>query len=553
MAQKCFILLPLVLALSAAPALAGTPPPAPDAAKAAPVDTQADYATAQKPAELRLANRTIITFRGPLLGRPPVERAATAQRLLAKLLDGPPPHRVGTRPVHDTYVVQVNDVAVFFVTPVDADALVGETVESVAGAAAKALDKAIAEGAEARSFEYMLKAGGYAAAGTAVFLLVLWGLLRLRRLLAGRVLALAHAQARQLKIGDAELVDRDVALRVARTAINATFWVLVLVLAHEYLGFVLQQFPYTRALGERMEGFLVQTLLGMGESIVGALPDLIIAVLIFLIARFIAGISRRFFDRVESGRARLGWLDRETVRPTRRLVGAVIWIFALVMAYPYLPGAETDAFKGMSVLLGLMISLGASSVVGQAASGVILMYTRTIRQGEYVRIGEHEGTVMEIGMFTTRIRTGMGEELNLPSALVVSSVTKNYSRTVKGQGFIVDTTVTIGYDTPWRQVEAMLVEAARRTPGVVADPAPRVFQVALSDFYPEYRLACQAVPSEPMPRAQVMTMLHANIQDVFNEHGVQIMSPHYLGDPATTKIVPQDQWYAAPAQPPKKS
>ena len=112
--------------------------------------------------------------------------------------------------------------------------------------------------------------------------------------------------------------------------------------------------------------------------------------------------------------------------------------------------------------------------------------------------------------------------------------------------------MTIGYDTPWRQVNAMLVEAALRTPGVLADPPPHVFQTALSDFYPEYRLVCQAMPAEPRPRAEVMSLLHANIQDLFNEHGVQIMSPHYLGDPATAKVVPREQWYAAPAKPPQQ-
>jgi small-conductance mechanosensitive channel len=140
--------------------------------------------------------------------------------------------------------------------------------------------------------------------------------------------------------------------------------------------------------------------------------------------------------------------------------------------------------------------------------------------------------------------------LTLPNSLILNSVTKNYSRTVQGHGFIVDTTVTIGYDTPWRQVHAMLIEAARRTSGVLADPSPRVFQTALSDYYPEYRLVCQAVPSTPLPRAVVMSALNANIQDVFNEFGVQIMSPHYMGDPATAKVVAKEEWYAAPAVPP---
>jgi small-conductance mechanosensitive channel len=199
------------------------------------------------------------------------------------------------------------------------------------------------------------------------------------------------------------------------------------------------------------------------------------------------------------------------------------------------------------------VTMGGSSLFGQAASGLIIMYSRTLRVGEYVRIGDQEGTVSELGTFTTKIRTGMGEEVTVPNTVVLGTVTRNYSRTGKGSGFVLDTAVTIGYDTPWRQVEAMLLEAAGRTPGVLDDPGPRVFQTGLSDFYPEYRLVCHAVPTEPRPRAVVLSNLHANIQDVFNEYGVQIMSPHYLGDPADAKIVPKAKWYAKPAAPPEEA
>lgn len=272
------------------------------------------------------------------------------------------------------------------------------------------------------------------------------------------------------------------------------------------------------------------------------------AVSIFFIARGISGFTKRVLERM-SRPGTLRWLTAETLKPTTRLASLGIWLFALVMAYPYLPGSDTDAFKGLSVLLGLMISLGATSVIGQGMAGLILTYTRTLRAGEFVRIADHEGTVMEVGMFTTTIRTGLGEVLTLPNSMITGAVTKNYSRIVQGQGYVVDTVVTIGYDTPWRQVHAMLIEAARRTPGIVEQPSPQVFQTALSDFYPEYRLVAQAIPSEPRPRAELLSMLHANIQDVFNEYGVQIMSPHYLADPDQAKFVPPERWHAAPAAP----
>jgi small-conductance mechanosensitive channel len=258
-------------------------------------------------------------------------------------------------------------------------------------------------------------------------------------------------------------------------------------------------------------------------------------------------LSAVFFNRIERGQLSVGGLDAATAIPTRRLVNAGVWLFALALAYPYLPGAQTEAFKGLSVLLGLMVSIGASGIVGHAMSGFILMYTRTFRGGEYVRIVDTEGTVDKIGTFTTRIRTGLGEEVSLPNSLVLQHSTKNYSRAMPGTGYVVDTAVTIGYLTPWRQVHAMLAEAARATTGITADPAPYIRQTALSDFYVEYRLVAYSVAQHAAQRADVLSRLHANIQDVFNTYGVQIMSPHYLTDPATPQSVPRDRWYAAPA------
>jgi len=203
------------------------------------------------------------------------------------------------------------------------------------------------------------------------------------------------------------------------------------------------------------------------------------------------------------------------------------------------------------VLIGLMVSIGASSIVGQAVSGLILMYTRAFRVGEYVRVGDTEGTVTALGSFTTRIRTGLGEEVLLPNSYALQNTTRNYSRIVEGDGFVVNTGVTIGYSTPWRQVHAMLEEAARRTKDIASEPAPRVRQTALSDFYVEYRLIAYSTAELAAQRIDVLNELHANIQDVFNEHGVQIMSPHYMTDPVAPQVVPKAKWWMAPANPPQ--
>ena len=371
------------------------------------------------------------------------------------------------------------------------------------------------------------------------------------RAVTSRMLRIAEDTAGHVRIGGAEILHRGRTIRGVRFLLRAGYWALVLLVTYEWVGFLLSLFPYTRPWGEQLNAFLIESVTGGLVAVASAVPNLIVVVAIFLIARGVGGVLHRFFDGVQSGQVQVGWIDADSARPTRRLVTIAVWVFALVMAYPYIPGSDSDAFKGLSVLIGLMVSVGASGIVGQAASGLILMYTRTFRPGEYIQVGEHEGTVVAMGMFTSRVRTGMGDELSLPNSFILASVTRNYSRAVKGAGFVLDTTVTIGYDAPWRQVHAMLVEAARRTEGVLADPKPRVFQTALSDFYIEYRLVCQAIPSDPRPRAEVLSALHANVVDVFNEHGVQIMSPHYLGDPANEKVVPKAKWYAAPAEPPR--
>jgi small-conductance mechanosensitive channel len=498
-------------------------------------------------------NRRIVTFRAPFLGIPARERAVAARERIVATLERGGPGEVSVERLEPGDAVKIDGALAFMLTKDDVDRLGGQTFDALVADARQALEQVIAETREARSGRLMLTAALWVAGATAIYVLLLWVLRRVGRAVTSRMVQVADSTAGHLKIGGSEIVQRERARRFARRLLQIGFWAIVLLLTYEWIGYVLGRFPYTRPWGEQLHGFLLNTIVDVLTSVATAMPDLLVAVVIFFAAQGVTGVVKNFFDGVQTGRVHVTWIDADSARPTRRLVAFAIWVFAAAMAYPYIPGSGTEAFKGLSVLVGLMVSIGASGIVGQAASGLILMYTHTYRPGEYVRVGDNEGTVVEMGMFTTRLRTGLGEELTLPNSLVLGAVTKNYSRTVRGRGFILDTAVTIGYDAPWRQVHAMLIEAALRTEGVLADPAPHVFQTALSDFYVEYRVVCQALQTEPRPRAEVLSALHGNVQDVFNEHGVQIMSPHYLGDPAQEKIVPKARWYAAPAAPPGES
>jgi small-conductance mechanosensitive channel len=322
-------------------------------------------------------------------------------------------------------------------------------------------------------------------------------------------------------------------------------WLLSLLLVYEWLTLVLGFFPYTRPWSERLLGRLLGALGRFGSGMLEAIPGLVFVVLIFFVTRFLVRVMRVFFEGVQAGRVEVGWVDEATARPTERLLTAIIWLFALVAAYPYLPGSGSEAFKGIGVFVGLMLSIGASGIVNQAVSGLMLMYTRALRPGEFVQIGETEGTVTAVGFLNTQIETLRHELISIPNAVIASSVTRNYSRLAREGGVRVATKVTIGYDTPWRQVQAMLLMAADRTASMAKDPPPKVLQTALQDFYVEYTLLV-TVP-DPALKYATLSELNAHIQDVFNEHGVQIMSPNYEAYPAAPKLVPKEKWFEPPA------
>jgi len=497
-------------------------------------------------APVKVANRTVIHLHGPVMGYSAKERAAASMERIEQSLRAPNLPAISLEDMETGTRVLMGGNRVFTVLKIDADEDAGETPRLVAQEAVNRLATAIQERREQQTPRYLATAAGLAAGATLVYGLLFWLLARgsrwIRRRLSGAV-----ANSEKLRVGGVHLLDTIHVLNFTRGIVTLVAWIVAVFLASGWLTFVLERFPYTRPWGEGLAGNLIDLLRQIAVAISDAMPGLVLVVIIMLLGRVLVRVGSTFFRRVEDGKVELNWIDAETARPTRRIFNFAVWVFALAMAYPYLPGAGTEAFKGLSVLVGVMVSIGGASVVGQAFSGLILMYLKSFRRGDYVRIGDSEGTVIELGTFTTRIRTGLGEEITLPNSNVMNATTKNYSRAFPGTGCVVDTTVTIGYSTPWRQVHAMLEEAARRTTDIAPTPEPFIRKTALSDYYIEYRLIVYTPATSPERRADVLNRLHANILDVFNEHNVQIMSPHYMMDPAQPQVVPKDQWYAAPA------
>lgn len=272
--------------------------------------------------------------------------------------------------------------------------------------------------------------------------------------------------------------------------------------------------------------------------------------IIFIITASILKLLKFLLNQVEAGRLSLPGIHPETVGATRKLIAVVVWLFALSAAYPFLPGANSLAFKGVSVFFGLMLTLGSAGVMNHAMSGLVLIYSRALRKGDIIRVADNEGRVAEIGMLATKIITRENYVVTVPNAVVVSGKITNLSVQNGNGGVNLTVNVTIGYDTPWRQVHAMLELAAKRAQGVDLTEPPLVRQLALMDWYIAYELQVRLLPTEALAAAR--NALHSAIQDVFNEFKVQIMSPNFVMQPEESVLVAKENWFAPPAGKPER-
>ncbi len=326
--------------------------------------------------------------------------------------------------------------------------------------------------------------------------------------------------------------------------------VLCVIALYVWLSWVFSLFPWTRVWGTSLGDWAVRVLREIALAIVSALPGLMIVLIIFLITAFILKLLKVVLNQVEAGRLQLPGIHPETVGATRKLISVGVWLFALSAAYPFLPGANSLAFKGISVFFGLMLTLGSAGVMNHAMSGLVLIYSRALRKGDVIRVADNEGLVSEIGMLATKIITRENYVVTVPNAVVVSGKITNLSAQAQGGGLNLTVGVTIGYDTPWRQVHAMLELAAKRSSCVDQHHAPLVRQLSLMDWYIAYELQVRLQAGQSLAAAR--NELHANIQDVFNEFSVQIMSPNFVMQPDDAVMVNRDNWYPAPATPPDR-
>lgn len=492
---------------------------------------------------LEVANQDIVTFRGTYDGTSP---AARVERALARIQDLPPrdmlspielvPVSIG--PLRGLAVRQAGQ-ALFVVTESDLEPGSGDTLEQAAEAVKLRLAEALKALEQQHRWPVLMKGIGLAVVQTLLLGLALWGLWRLADVVLDRLTELRNVRAGTARTW-AHYGKAVLARLIQFTALFASAG-----LVFAWLTSVLFAFPATRALSLRLGAVFYEAAALVVNGFTQAVPGLVVVIVILLLAQAAVEASNAMFRAIAQRQLRISAIHPETAAATRRLASLGIWALAMVAIYPYLPGSNSDVFRGVSVLLGAMLTLGSSGVVNQLMSGLVLVYSRALRVGDYVVIGQDEGVVQEVGTLATKLVTMRNEEITIPNAVLMSSPIKNYSRKADESGTLAATKVGVGYDTPWRQVHALLLDAASRTHGLRRTPAPVVLQRALGDFYVEYELLVYL--DKPIERIPMLSALHGHIQDCFHEANIQMMSPHFVGQPEAAVVPPAGKWGPPPA------
>jgi small-conductance mechanosensitive channel len=398
-----------------------------------------------------------------------------------------------------------------------------------------------------RSPRVLLVSTGYVLVATVVLIVALLGVRWLFRRAAAMVEQHYKARLRSVKIQSFEIVRVEQLMAGLGRLLLTVRALMVLVLLYFYLQFVLSLYPWTRPFAQELFAMVLRPLTAMGAGLLEAVPDLIFLAILVVVVRYLLRMARLFLEGVERGTVTIDNFDAAWAVPTYKIVRLLVIAFAVVVAYPYIPGSDSAAFKGVSIFLGVVFSLGSSSVVANFVAGYTLIYRRAFKVGDRIRIDDHLGDVLQMRAQVTHLRSLKNEEIIIPNSTILNSNVINYSSLARERGIILHTTVGIGYETPWRQVEAMLLRAAGRTEGLLTEPAPFIWQKALGDFSVTYELNVYC--NQPQEMMALYTALHRNILDEFNEQGVQIMTPAYEGDPDQPKIVPKERWFSPPAQP----
>jgi len=475
-------------------------------------------------AKVVVEGRPVLTVYDPVMSGTPQERAlGIEKRIIYAAQSGMSINAIQVRSHPGWAEINIGSQTLMAVTDIDAKAA-GKPREALAAENAKSLGEAIVLYRQGHSWRMFLRGLGKTALTTLVLIAVLWLARRLRlatRTRLERKIAASSAQPRKSAFTISIAYLGPIALALG----TLLRWLLILGLLQAYLTITLGYFSYTREISQTVTKWVFSQLATMGQSALDYLPNLLVVAVIVLITYYAIRLVRLVFSEIARGNLEVRGFFPDWAEPTEKLVRILVFVLAVIVAFPYLPGAKSPAFQGISIFLGVLLSLGSSSAVANAIAGIILTYMRSFLVGDWVQIGDVTGEVTERSLLVTRVLTPKDEVITIPNSTVMSGAVRNYSVEARKSGVIFHTTATIGYDAPWRTVHQLMIDAALATNHVRKQPPPFVLQTALNDFYVAYEL--NAYTDSPRLMLAIYSELHQNIQDKFNEAGVEICSPHF--------------------------
>jgi len=372
---------------------------------------------------------------------------------------------------------------------------------------------------------------------------------KLFRLIYMRIHGQKGKMLKGFKIKNYELLTEEKAVTFVIYAAKIIRIALLILIVYLLLPLLFSLFPWTKGIATTLFGYVLDPLKSMGRNALSFIPNLLTIMVIWVVTKYVLRLLNFFKDEIAKGRLELPGFYPEWARPTVNIMKALIIALAFIGSWPLLPMSDSDIFKGVSTFIGLLVALGGAGAISNVIAGLVITYMRSFKIGDRVKIGEVMGDVKEKSLLNTRIKTIKNEIITIPNSQMLNSHTINYTTANDEQGLILHTTITIGYDVPWRTVHKVLVEAALATEFVKKLPKPYVLQTALNDFYVSYQLNARTREIHKM--ALIYSELHKNIQDKCNEAGIEILSPHYAaqrdGHQSTipAEYLPED--YEAPS------
>lgn len=422
-------------------------------------------------------------------------------------------------------------------------------LKSFALEARNAIAESIADARDTFSLKRVLTRIAYGVLGLLTLSVVVWLVGRGFRKLLAYIEAKKEKLLKNLTYKDYTFLTAEQEMRGIVFLLNALKWVVIIVIVYFALSLIFSIFPLTRSWANLLLDYVRKPVISILIAVKDFLPNLFAIIVIVLVMRYFIKFIKYIFKEIDAEKLKIPDFHADWAMPTYGIVRVLLYAFTLVLIFPYLPGSDSNVFRGVSVFIGLLISLGSSSAISNMVAGLVITYMRPFKIGDRIKIGEISGTVIEKTLLVTRLQTIKNEEITIPNSTLLSSNTMNYSAMAQKEGLLIHTTVTIGYDVPWRTMHQTLMAAAKKTSGIKESPEPFVLQTALEDFYVAYQI--NAYTNDARKMVLILSELHQNIQDECNARGIEIMSPHYSamrdGNNTTIPTDYLDQNYKAPA------